>query len=232
MIPTRLIASGIHILAIVAMSAYTAFLFNSSLMYERWLSDVFPSLLLWDTATTISVSFAIFSGVGLLLSLIGRRPGLFALIPFLFFLPSLYANSSLDWLQFADLDVEPNITQTNLVSLGVVMLTGYVLIRMVFWMSDAEQDLRRRGVDAGEVREALLLSLVILLVTLGIATGAGLALAFSAEPIGEFLQSLMRDVPFSVLTVGIVSAAAMAWAIGRLVSRQPLVSRSLWRWRR
>ena len=232
MMPVRLLAFIIHLVAIVAMSASTTFVFQSSFFYERWLNDTLTELWGWDTRTFALVLWGIFLGQGLLLSFMGRMAGLFALFLFLFFLPSLYAHSSLDWLRFADLNVEPNVTQTGLVSLGVIILTGYLLIRTVLWMSDAQQDSRRRRADASEVQEAFFFSLVLLLVTLGIATGAGLALAFSAEPIGEFLDGLMGDVPFSVLTIGVLSAAVMAWAIGRLVSRQALVSRNPWRWRR
>ena len=201
MIPTRLLASGIHLPAIFAMSASAAFVFHSSFLYERWLSDTLADLLGWYAGAFALVLLGIFVGLGLLLSFMGRMPGLFALILFLFFLPSLYAHSSLDWLQFADLDVEPNVTEASLVSLGVIILTAYLLIRTMLWISDAEQDFQRRGADAGEVREASFFSVVLLIVALGVATGVGLALAFSAEPIGGFLQGSLGGVPAQQIEV-------------------------------
>ena len=106
MIPTRLLASGIHLLAIFAMSASAAFVLHSSSLHEWWLNDV-AGLLGWDAGAFAFLLLGIFVGQGLFLSFMRRMPGLFALILFLFFVPSLYSHSSLDWLQFANLDREP-----------------------------------------------------------------------------------------------------------------------------
>ena len=231
MIPTRLLASGIHLLAIFVMSASAALVHHSSSLDEWRLNDL-AGLMGLDVGAFAFLLLGFFVGKGLFLSFMKRMPGLFALILFLFFLPSLYGHSSLDWLQFAGLDVEPKTSETSLVSLGVIILAAYLLIRIVLWMSDAEQDSQRRGADASQSREAFFFSLVILVATLSVAVGVGLVLAFSAGPIGEFLQGLLGDIPFEALTTGILSTAVLAWAIGRLVSRQALFSENLWRWRR
>ena len=99
------------------------------------------------------------------------------------------------------------------------------------WISDMERDFRQRNATASDIRAAFYLSTGVLLVTLSLATGLGLGLAFSVESTGEFLSDLLGNIPLGVLTIGITSVAVVAWAIGRLMTSQNLLSRDLWRWR-
>ena len=128
--------------------------------------------------------------------------------------------------------MEPAQSGAVVGALGVALISSYLVVRMGMWISNMERDFQQRNADASDIRAAFYLSTGLLMVTLSLATGLGLGLAFSVESTGEFLSDLFGSVPLGVLTIGITSVAVVAWAIGRLITGQNLLSRDLWRWQR
>lgn len=228
----RLLLYGIHILAIITMSASSAYLISSSFVFERWLEKPLMDTLGWDSSALAWLLFGLFTTEGLMLSFLGHWPGLYTLFLFLFFLPSLYAHSSLGWLEFAGIEVEAALSKTVVGALAVSLIAGYLMIRMALWIGDTQRDFQQRNADPNDLRAAFYFSASILLVVLGLATGLGLGLAISVESTGIFLSDIFGRIPLGVLTIGITSVAAVAWAIGRLITNQNLLSSDLWRWRR
>jgi hypothetical protein len=228
----RLLISGIHILAIITMSASAAYLISYSFAFERWLEQPLMNTLGWDRAALAWTLFGILVIEGLLVSFLGHWPGPYTLFLSLFFLPSLYAHGSLGWLEFAGLEVEPTQSGAVVGALGVGLMASYLIIRMGTWIRDLERDWRQRNADARDILAAFYFTTGLLLVTLSLATGLGLGLAFSVEFTGGFLSGLLGRIPFGVLTIGITSVAVVAWAIRRLITSQSLLSSDIWRWRR
>jgi hypothetical protein len=228
----RLLISGIHVVAIFTMSASAVYVVSSSFVFERWLEQPLMDILGRDRAALAWALFGILVTVGLLLSFLGHLPGLYTLFLSLFFLPSLYAHSSLGWLEFAGLEVEPTQPGAVVGALGVGLMASYLIIRMGTWIRDMERDLRQRNADARDIRAVFYFTTGLLVVTLSLATGLGLVLAISVESTGGFLSGLLGRIPLGVLTIGITSVAVVAWAIRRLITSQSLLSSDLWHWRR
>ena len=229
---SRLLTYGIHILTIITMSASSAYLISSSFVFERWLEEPLLDTLGWNSAALAWTLFGLFAAEGLMLSFLGHWPGLYTLFLFLLFLPSLYAHSSLGWLEFAGLEVEAALSKAVVGALAISLTASYLMIRMAMWIGNTQRDFQQRNADPNELRSTFYFSASILLVVLGLATGLGLGLAFSVESTGSILSDLFGSVPLGVLTIGITSVAAVAWAIGRLITSQNLLSRDLWQWRR
>ncbi|MBI2855476.1 MAG: hypothetical protein HYX93_01345 [Chloroflexi bacterium] len=228
----RAIASGLHLLAIFAMSGSAAYLFPSSFVFGRWLEEPSREALGWNSTSLAWALFGVFVSEGLLLSFLGRRPGLFTFLLALFLLPSLYAHSSLQWLEFAGIDVEPAHSEALVSTLGTVLVAGYLLCRTGLRISDMEQDLKRRNALATDIHPAVYFSLALLLGSLATGVAVGMGLAYTVEPVEGFLEDLMERAPLEVLTIGISTVALMAWIVGRLVSGREMLPRDLLRWRR
>ena len=216
----------------MAMSTSAVYLASSSFAFERWPGQLLMDALGGNRGALAWALFGLFASEGLLLSFLGHRPGLYTLFLFLLLLPSLYTHSSLRWLEFAGLKVEPAQSEAVVGALGVGLVTGYLVIRMGIWISNMERDFQRRNASASDLRAAFCLSTGLLLVTLGLATGLGLVLAISMESAGKLFSGFLGSIPLGVLTIGITSVAMVAWAIGRLITSQDLLSSDLWRWRR
>ena len=228
----KLLVSGIHILAVLIMSASAAYIISHSFAYERWLEKPLMEAFGWNRAALAWTLFGVFSAEGLLLSFLGRAPGFYTLLLFLFFLPSLYAHSSLSWLEFVGIEVDATQSKVAVGALSICLIASYLTIRMVRWMDDMQLDLQRRKASSEDARGAFYFSAIVLSITVVISASVGLVLAVSVESAGDFLSAIFGNIPLGILTIGLASVATVAWAIRRLISSQNLLSRDLWSWRR
>ena len=231
MTPVRLLVPIIHLAAILTMSATAAYVFSTSFVFERWLADLLQSTLEWEKAAGARVLFGGFVFGGVLLSFLGHRPGLFALLLVPFLLPAVYAQSWLQWLEFAGLDVEAGLSANRVGVLGIVLMASYLSIRMGLWLANEERDLRQRKARVSDVQGVYMFSFAVLIVSIGIAAGLGLSLVYVLKSEQGLLGGVFGRVPFEVLIIGISSVVMMAWVIGRLITGQTLISQDLWRWR-
>jgi hypothetical protein len=211
------------------MSLCGTFAFTSSKLFasfQEFIKSYVAEIVLYTPLIIGGLLFA--SGV-LLIMVKNKGRGFFALLIVFFSLPSILNLDSVDLFRFLKLDMvraqfTTTLNSTELMVIGVVIITCYLLINFMSLLRKSRNNLSAQGVDKSGTAGVYFRSHIVLLQIIAFAFIVAVLIMVSALGIESVTHSTVTRLPWNLFFVGLGCVMLIAAYIYWIVSRRKHIS--------
>jgi hypothetical protein len=216
------ITSMAELVLIAAMGAIGAYAFLASSAYNA-VNDYgqahhvgflpYLPLIIWGFITAFGL---------LNIVLLNRGSGVFTWIIAIFYLPSLLAHNTVDWpgITGSGFKLTTTLGFYSLLTLGVLIITGYVILNYLRFFKAAEHSMKARQANPEDVESINGFSNLALFVAVCAAVAATVLVAFLARGLETLVLGAIRAMPWNVVFIGLFCLLALAFYLYWLSSRR------------
>jgi hypothetical protein len=208
--PQRVIVNAAELVLIVALGGIGAYTFLASGVYESLKKSgetgyiPYLPMIFWGVLTAFGV---------LRIILANRGSGLFIWLIMICALPSLLAHNTVDWPGFFGFDFKLTTTLgfNSMLALGVLTITGYMILDYLRLFKDAAKSMRTRQASPGDIENISGFSNLCLLIAVLGALAATAIVAFLARGLETLTLNFIRNVPWNAVFIGLFCFLLLAF---------------------
>lgn len=216
------IASLTEIIVIALMGAIGAYAFLASNAYEAVKSYGAVHQIGFMPYLPLFIWMFI-SGSGFLnIVVLNRGSGAFTWLAVIFSLPSLLAHNTMDWWEMAGMKLELTTTLgfNSMLALGVLTITGYVILNYLRFFKESERSMIKRQADQNDVENINGFSnLSLLMASTGAVAGTTL-IAFLARGLETLALDAIHKMPWNTVFIGLFCFLLIAFYLYWLSARR------------
>lgn len=135
----------------------------------------------------------------------GQGSGGFIFFVFLLSLPSILSHNILNWLGISGLGftLSTSLGFYEMLSLGVLIITGYTVLNRMHLLKQAQRNLTERGANPVDIESVTFNSYLVLILAIVAALITTIAIAFLSHNLELLVLDYIRDMPWNVVFIGI-----------------------------
>jgi len=135
----------------------------------------------------------------------GQGSGSFVFFVFLLSLPSILSHNILNWLGISGLEftLSTSLGFYEMLALGVLIITGYVVLNRMHLFRQARRNLAERGANPVDIESVTFNSYLMLILATAAALVATIAIAFLSRNLELLVLDHIRAMPWNVVFIGI-----------------------------
>jgi hypothetical protein len=139
------------------------------------------------------------------ITLRGQGSGGFVFLVTLLSLPSILSHNILNWLGISGLEftLSTSLGFYEVLVLGVLIITGYVVLNRMHLFKQARRNLTARGANPVDIESVTFNSYLVLILAIVAALVATIAIAFLSRNLELLVLDYIRDMPWNVVFIGI-----------------------------
>ncbi len=216
------IASMTELVLIALMGGIGAYAFLASSAYENVknygeLHNLgfmpYLPLIIWGFTT----------GFGILnIILLNRGSGIFTWLAAIFCLPSLLAHNTVDWPGVFgwDLKLTTSLGFNSMLALGVLLITGYVILNYLRFFKESERSMMARQATPGDIENVNGFSNLSLFMAVCGALAAAALIALLARGLEAMVIGVVRQMPWNTVFIGLFCLLLLAFYLYWLSARR------------
>jgi len=173
------------------------------------------------------IIWGVLTAVGILrIILAGQGSGLFIWLVMICALPSLLAHNTMDWpgIFGTELKLTTSLGFNSMLALGVLTITGYMILDYLRLFKKAEQSMIARQATPTDIENIGAFSSLSLLIAILGALAATIAVAFLARGLETMTLDFIRHVPWNAVFVGLFCFLLLAFYLYWLTARRRVKS--------
>jgi hypothetical protein len=198
--------------------------------YTFLTSSVYASLREYGEAHTLgfmpylpAIIWGVLTAIGVLrIILANRGSGLFIWLVMLCALPSLLAHNTVDWPGILGTNIKLTTTLgfNSMLALGVLTITGYVILDYLRLFKKAEQSMMARQATPADVESTGAFSNLSLLIAVVGALAATFIVALLARGLETLTLDIIRRVPWNAVFIGLFCFLLLSFYLYWLSARR------------
>jgi hypothetical protein len=198
--------------------------------YTVLASGVYESLRNYGEAHNVAfmpylpvIIWGVLSAIGIIrISIAGKGSGFFIWLVIICALPSLLAHNTVDWpgIFGSDIKITTSIGFNSLLALGVLTITGYIILDYLRLFKKAEQSMAARQANLTDITEISAFSGLSLLIAILGALVAVAVVAILARGLETLLLGAIRNLPWNAIFIGLFCFLLLSFYLYWLMARR------------
>jgi hypothetical protein len=217
-----MVARMTELLLIAAMGGIGAYAFLASGAYEA-VNNYGTAHHLGFMSYLPLLIWLFIAGFGLLnIVIFNRGSGSFTWLVVIFSLPSLLAHNSVDWAGMAGLklNLSTSLGFNAMLALGVLTMTGYVILNYLRFFKESEHSMIERQADQNDIENINGFSNSALLIAVSGALAATALVAFLARGLEKLALDAVKKMPWNTVLIGLFCFLLLAFYLYWLGARR------------
>jgi hypothetical protein len=220
--PQGIIVNAAELVLITALGGIGAYTFLASSIYE--------SLRNYGEAHTIgfmpylpAIIWGVLTAVGIIrIILANQGSGFFIWLVMICALPSLLAHNTVDWpgIFGSDIKLTTTLGFNSMLTLGVLSITGYMILDYLRLFKKAEQSMVARQANPADIANISAFSSLSLIIAMLGALLATIAVASLARGLETLTLDIIRNVPWNAVFIGFFCFLLLAFYLYWLSARR------------
>jgi len=202
---SRITVFGItELVLITALSGIGTYAFMNSSVYS-WVRN-FGEVLNLPLSYVPIVIWGLLSLYGVFnITLRRQGSGGFVFFVTLLSLPSILSHNTLNWLGMSgsEFTLSTSLSFYEMLALGVLIITGYVVLNCMHLFRQARRNLTGRGANPADIESVTLSSYLVLFLAIAAALVVTIAIAFLSRNLELLVLDRIRAMPWNVVFIGI-----------------------------
>jgi hypothetical protein len=151
-----------------------------------------------------------------------RGSGSFTWLALIFSLPSLLAHNTVDWAGMAGLklNLSTSLGFNSMLALGVLTMTGYVILNYLRFFKESEHSMIARQADQNDIESINGFSNLSLLIAVTGALAATALVAFLARGLENLAIEAVKNMPWNTVFIGLFCFLLLAFYLYWLGARR------------
>jgi hypothetical protein len=220
--PQGVIINAAELVLITALGGIGAYTFLASGIYEsiRKYGEAHNVAFIPYLPTII---WGVLTAVGIIRIILARRgSGFFIWLVMICALPSLLAHNTVDWLGLfgSDVKLTTSLGFNSLLALGVLTITGHMILDYLRLFKKAEQSMVARQATSADIESISAFSSLSLLIAVLGALVSVVAVAVLARGLETLLLDAIRKVPWNAVFIGLFCFLLLSFYLYWLTARR------------